>query len=516
MIDAAKLNSAIKPFPDNRGGFLIAALALLIGTTAIVLFWFLMEDSAWRVNINLHLLPWLGVTALVLLSPTAYLFYRKKFDPFHPLVHACWSYWFPSFIVGGIFIATEYIYPYPLSLIANPETDLVWTCVHIMTGYAGMTLGFYLPAGRKLGSYANRRLPRWDWKPNDVLIPAIVFFGVGIFFYISSFLSGVVGFSLTDTADAFSVIYYTLSFLGLEAGFLMALYIFKERQIGMEHLLAVGLLVMLLISRLSLGGNRSSMFLIVVLMGIAFAYSGRRLTAMTGIVFAGLAVLAILAGMIYGTTFRNQKGSEDRITVDQQMETVGRTFDVISTQDTGKVLNEGFVSLAERVDGITSLGVVVSNYERLAPFEAAFDLENNILQDLWISFIPRLVWANKPPTSDPRAYSDLYFNYSGNSYAITPIGDLLRNYGPIGVPLGMMVLGIFLRFVYSTLIENQKVTIGRATAYCMFLLSFSYEGFYSTIFIYGGRIIVIALITFFIADFLFIKRSSPMVGKWRV
>lgn len=516
MIDAAKLNSA-KPLAENRSIFLLIALALIIGTAAIFFIWVLTDENTWRINVNFHLVPWLGVTALVLLAPTGYLFYHKKFDPFHPLIHAAWSYWFPAFIGGGLFIATDLIYPYPLSLLGNPETDLIWTCVHIITGYAGMTLGFYLPVGRWGGEFAGRKLPTWDWKPNQILLPATVFFSVGLFFYISSFLSGVVGFSLTDTTDAFSSLYYTLSFLGLEAGFLMALYIFKSKSIKFEHLLAFGLILLLLVSRLSLGGNRSSIFLIVILLGAAFVYSGRRLTITNGVVFAILAVLAMFGGMIYGTAFRNQKGVEERVGVDQQLETASRTFDLISTQDTEKVLGEGFLNLAERIDGISSLGVVVSNYERLSPYEDSYGLENNILQDLWISFIPRFLWANKPPTSDPRAYSDLYFNFNGNSYAITPVGDLLRNYGPVGVPIGMMILGIFLRFTYSMLIENQKITIGRATAYFMFLVSLSYEGFYSWILIYGWRILVIAFITFIAADLLLIRKNSHQLAeKWRL
>jgi len=515
MIEAARLNTT-KPYADNRSRGLIAAFVLIAGTISIFLLWLLPDENFWRINVNFYLLPWIGATAIVLLLPTFYLFYRKKFDIFHPLVHASWAYWFPSIVIGGLFIATDVINPYQMSLLSNPETDLIWTCVYVMLGYAGLTLGFYLPIGRRLGVYASRRLPAWDWHPDQVLLPAMAFFSVGLFFYVNSFLAGVVGFSLTDTSDAFSVVYYTLSFLGLEAGFLVAIYIFKSENVKLEHIIAFSLLLLLLVSRMSLGGNRSSMISIVILLAIAFVYSGRRMTPITSGAFAVLGILALIGGMIYGTAFRNQKGTEDRISVEQQIETVSRTIDVISTQNTEKVLGEGFYNLAERIDGISSVAVVVSNFERLAPYEASYDLENNIIKDLWISFIPRFLWNDKPPSSDPRAYSDLYFNFSGNSYAITPVGDLIRNYGPIGVPLGMLFVGVFLRFTYAMLIENQKVTIGRATAYFMFLVSLSYEGFYSSIFIYGWRILVIAFITFIIAEFLFINpNNNQLARRWK-
>jgi hypothetical protein len=240
---------------------------------------------------------------------------------------------------------------------------------------------------------------------------------------------------------------------------------------------------------------------------MAFVYSGRKLSVKAGAAFAGLVVLALMGGMIYGTTFRRVKESEDRVTIDQQLQKVGETVDNISSQDSVKILGEGIVSLAERVDGVSSVAVVVSNYEKLKPYEAAYGIENNIFTDMWTSFIPRFLWADKPMIFDARSYSDLYFNFSGNSYALTPVGDLLRNYGPIGVPVGMFLVGLFLRFAYAALIEDQTVTIGRATAYYMFLVSLSYEGFYSTIFIYGWRVFGIVFVSFVLLEFFLIRKK---------
>lgn len=292
MFDATRLNSA-KPFADSRASFLLAAFVLMAGALALLLIWLAADENFGHVSVDYYLLPWLGATAIVLLAPTAYLFYKGNFDVFHPLVHASWSYWFPSIVVGGLFIATDFIQPYQLSLLGNPRADLIWTCIHVISGYAGMTLGFYLPVGRQLGIYTSRKLPTWDWQPEQVLIPATVFFGVGISFYFVSFLSGVVGFSITDVTNSFSTLYYTLSFLGLEAGFLVAMYIFKSKHIKFEHILAFALIVLLLISRMSLGANRSSILLIVTLLAMAFVYSGRRLTMITGGIFAILGILAV-------------------------------------------------------------------------------------------------------------------------------------------------------------------------------------------------------------------------------
>ena len=98
-----------------------------------------------------------------------------------------------------------------------------------------------------------------------------------------------------------------------------------------------------------------------------------------------------------------------------------------------------------------------------------------------VFMIPRVIWNEKPSQSDPRKYSDLYFNQNDNSFAITPFGDLLRNFGVIGIPLGMMIIGIFFRVIYRALIELQPLSMWRSMLYFMLLTSVSYEGFYGTI-----------------------------------
>jgi hypothetical protein len=506
MIEAKQLNLQ-NPTYDSRTKLLLGALLTMLGVVAAVGFWFLYAENILRTSSNLYLLPWIVATGLVLAAPTVYSLYRGKFDFFHPLIIATWSFWFPSFVGGGFLIATNLIYPFQVTLLNNPETDLAWTYFYIIVGYASMAAGFYLPWSKKIGQFAARQLPLWDWQPRQVLLPAAIFLGTGLFFYISSFISGVVGYSINTSTDAFSTLNYTLSLFTLQAGFLTAMYIFKAPRISPEHLIAFAFIGIILISRLSLGGNRSSILLIVTLMAMAYVYAGRKFTVKQASVFGALAVLAVLAGMIYGTTFRNLKDSQDRVSINQQLEIVSQTFDTIGNQDTEKVFLESLTTLGERIDNVSSLGVVVSNYEKLAPYEASYGIENNIFTDLWASLIPRFLWQDKPNISDVRAYSDLYFNFGDNSFALTPIGDLLRNFGAFGVPVGMLIVGIFLRFAYAMLIEDQAVTIGRATAYYMFLVSFSYEGFYASIFIYGGRILAICFVTFVLVDFFLIGKK---------
>jgi hypothetical protein len=256
---------------------------------------------------------------------------------------------------------------------------------------------------------------------------------------------------------------------------------------------------------LALQGGRSSLMLSVIPIAMAFWYSGHRLKWQHTLIFATILLLSIMIGIIYGTTFRKIKGSEERINAGDYVGQIVETIDYLSRTDLSVTLYEGSKDLAERVENLSSLGVVVANYEKLEPYEESYGLKNNIINDLSTSLIPRVLWQDKPNTSDPRAYSDLYFNYGENSFAITPFGDLLRNFGVLGIILGMMIIGFYLRLIYSYLIDTDEPRIWKKVSYFPLLTLVSYESFYAVFFPTMIRITLIVLISLLFANLLIRK-----------
>ena len=94
-----------------------------------------------------------------------------------------------------------------------------------------------------------------------------------------------------------------------------------------------------------------------------------------------------------------------------------------------------------------------------------------------------------------------HFDFGENSFTITPIGDLLRNYGVIGVPIGMFLLGLFLRTIYRALIEGRSITIWRATLYFMLITAVSYESFYGSILPFMFKVGVISVVGILFVNF---------------
>jgi hypothetical protein len=206
--------------------------------------------------------------------------------------------------------------------------------------------------------------------------------------------------------------------------------------------------------------------------------------------------------MIYGTTFREVKGSEAAMDLGRYAEKIGNTFDKVGRNDNLEVLEFGFMSLAERIDSVTPLAVVVSTYEQMEPYEAGYGLDNNIWKDTISFLIPRIIWNNKPLASEPRKYAALYFDYADNSFTITPYGDLLRNFGIFGVWAGMFFLGCLLRIIYRALIEEQEVKLWKATMYFMLITTVSYESFYGSILPFMVKVCLITILGLFVVRLL--------------
>lgn len=431
---------------------------------------------------SFYVLPWTLLTAVIVSTPTVYLYLTGRFDLFHPLIYASWSYIFPAFVIGGVIVAFDGVEWSFLSFIEDPRYNFPLTLFYISIGYIGLTAGYFLPMGRWFAVKVEKFLPEWDWKAESVWLAGIVLVLIGIGFNILGFLQGLLGFQRNISIGEFDgLLSFLLTVLTFGTVVLWLAVFSAERKTGVYYLV-LGLLLLMIPLRMAVLGSRSSLVLSLIPIVFGFVYAGRKLRIRVAALFSVLAVLALFIGIVYGTTFRNIKGSEARIGAGDYFGQVVATVDYLLDEDPFVIAEDNMQTLASRVENLSSVAVVVSNYEMLAPYEASYGLENNILNDLYTSFIPRFIWTDKPPTSDPRAYSDLYFNYGDNSFAISPFADLLRNFGSIGVPVGMLLLGVYLRFIYVSLIQTTNPSIWRKASYFLLLTAVSYEGFYATIF----------------------------------
>lgn len=483
---------------------LVIAGILGIGVISIL---YVASDAANPFS-EMYLLPWVGLLGVILAIPNLYLYRKKQFNLFNPLIFATWSYFFPAFFLGGLFLASGLSQPFFLTLVDDERNNLPLTLVYVALGFAGLSVGFLITSGRNLGTKIGKQLPVFDWQPDNLLLPGVLLLCVGFGNSIIAFGYGLLGYQKVDTIGAYDGLLFLLTLFWLEGSFILWTCIFRTKKLNINHFWVITLLLVSMLTKAVFQGNRGSLISYFFLVACAFILSVPRITFKHRLYGGVLLFTALIVGMIYGTTFRSIKQSEEKVSFERYTESVSQTFDKLSDQDYAASLGEGFGALFERIEAVSSVAVLVSNYEKFEPYEESYDLKNNIRDDTLYSFIPRPLWKDKPVGSDPRKFADLYFNYSENSFTITPMGDLLRNFGAWGVFLGMLLLGFVLRLIYAGLIENQEFSYWRTALYYVLLTSISYEGFYGTIMPYLIKYGLIAVI-----GILFIRIFQPKQNK---
>jgi hypothetical protein len=462
--------------PQNR---LMFGIIFLWGTVAAIAFTFILVESAFNDPLNkYYLLPWCLATGVVVAAPSIYLIYRREFNLLHPLVFAAWTFFFPGFFVGGLCLASGLTQPYFLAFIQDESYNLPLTFVYAMLGYLGLTAGYAIPHAWRIGQKIGQWLPKWEISDDQVAKPSLILLLIGIGVSVLAFRLGAFGYQRVLDANYYDGLVFLFSLFFYEASFLLLLHLFRCKRFGSREMLISFLLIATSLARAAFQGNRSGLIPTLFLLIFAYILSGRKITLKFYVTGSAVLFVTLIAGMIYGTTFRNTKQSEGQVGFDEYSGVVAQTFERLSIQDIETSLSTGLTAVADRIDAVSSLAVVVSNYEALAPYEEQIGISNNIVGDTLTFFIPRIIWRDKPVAIEPSKYADLYFNYQHNSFIMTPMGDLLRNFGPIGVPLGMIFMGFILRMLFSALVENQGFSYWRYAVFYMIFSLILYEGTY--------------------------------------
>ena len=175
------------------------------------------------------ILPWLVALAVVLLTPSAILYYTGKFRLDNPIVFATWSYFFPAFVVGGFFLAAGVSQPYFLAYIQDPETDLPFTILLIILGYGGLSIGYFLPIGEKVGAFVGRKLPAASYKASSYLLPGLGLLVLGMINSVLATAMGLLGFQKAAEINSYDGLIFLTTLFWLEASFLLWYVLFRQK-----------------------------------------------------------------------------------------------------------------------------------------------------------------------------------------------------------------------------------------------------------------------------------------------
>src|SRR5215204_6008864 len=277
----------------DRANFIIPIVVLWVVVAAAVLSFVWIDNDMSTLMPELYLLPWTILAGICVLAPSVYLFYKGRFDLFHPLVFAAWSHVFPAYVLGGVIVAFGSVNTYFLPFFDDPKYNLPLTLFYIAIGFVGMTVGFFLPLGRIVSDVIEPRLPKWNWKPEQVWIPGLALLVAGVAFNVLGFIQGLLGFQRNIEVGIFDGLLFGLITLLGEGTLLLWLAIFSAKEKGAIYYLVLAVLVLFLPVRMAVIGSRSSLILGLLPIAMAFLYSGRKLKLRTAVVFGVIGLIAV-------------------------------------------------------------------------------------------------------------------------------------------------------------------------------------------------------------------------------
>src|SRR5688572_1314524 len=267
---AIRTANQLAPSNPDRSGMVVAIFALWGIVVAAVLAYLWMDNEISRSGPGSYLIPWTMLAAACILSPSAYLLYVGKFDVFHPLVFGAWSYIFPAYVIGGLIIAFGWVDPYFMFFIEDPHYNLPLTLVYISVGYLAVAAGFFLPVGKYLARVIEPRLPKWNWKPEQLWLPGVLLLLAGVAINILGFIQGILGYQRNIDINVFDGLIFFLLTLLTEGSVLLWVAVFSTRQRTAMFYIVIGILLFFIPVRMAVFGSRSS--LLAGLLPIAFAY----------------------------------------------------------------------------------------------------------------------------------------------------------------------------------------------------------------------------------------------------
>lgn len=162
--------------------------------------------------------------------------------------------------------------------------------------------------------------------------------------------------------------------------------------------------------------------------------------------------------------------------LERHLEVAAQTATTLFRNPNATPVTRLLVLAGQRLNILSDASVTIARYPTLQHLEAKYGIAN-MWTMTWTGFVPRALWPGKPKVSDARAYSLLYFDYGGNSYATTPPVDLIRNVGPFGMPLGMALFGCVLGALSVALLTSASAGRGeRAALFSLMLVNVNLEG----------------------------------------
>ena len=437
-----------------------AVFLVLLATAALGLIAVASADALFVGSARMELASLATVLAVVVTVPAvaSMALQARRFDVVHPLFYAAWSFFVPEFVIAAILILSGQLDSLASWVLQDPNAARIAALKMAIVGSLGLSAGYLVPIGRRVAA----RLPRLRLLDTSVATSrpaALLLLFVGSMGTIGAFRSGLFGYQFNVDIPLLGATLVFLSQLMLVGEGVVWFSFFRQRR-GWRLLAVVSLGLMLIGA--SASGSRGALLWALTLVLACYLYAQERLRFRRLWKWVAILVVGLWVGVVFGTSFRwlkiEELGRSEAMNAEEVAAIARKSASEMGAKPLSKTVKFGWDRLVERLDGLTSLGVIVANAGALARDEKALGIDHNIRRDFVNSLVPRFLWPEKPTVGIAEQIGGLYYGTEHTSPAVTYMGDLYRNFGWAGVFPGMFLIGLVLRTLYAWLIEGHVST----------------------------------------------------------
>ncbi|NNL66146.1 MAG: hypothetical protein HKP30_07890 [Myxococcales bacterium] len=314
-----------------------------------------------------------------------------------------------------------------------PEDILVGQFTALL-GILCVLAGYMLPFGAWVSNALPK--PRYEWSHGTALAVAIVMLPLGW----AIFLGGQFGLVPKRAGSGVlgaiaSSIYFGVALLGI-------IYMkYKSRPAVLIMLLLIPPMMLF-----SFFTGIKRLFLSPLIM-IALSYIVMERRIRPAFIIGGFAVIVVLYPMAQfyrefvqvSTQVRSVEVLSDPARVMSLMSAFASQINV------AEYIQTGIQSTGTRLDVLGIVSVIVRDTPDRVPFQGGWTILN-----VFLSFIPRLLWPGKPDITFGQWVTDHYVGPSTSSTGSSWVGEFYFNFGFPGVIIGMLVVGMYFRALHNT------------------------------------------------------------------
>lgn len=418
--------------------------------------------DVYAAEVSTRIIGW-GV-ALTISGFVIALYGDQHFDAFSPL-----------FVIGMIFSITYGLVAILLPVVGNsgviedsyPKAGLV-SFLSIISLFFGYQLKANLgcaSTGRHIEWYGSRQAVTRFW----IVILGLVFIGVSLQLYTNNFFISMIGDD-QDRKIKVGGIIGVLSQFGIVAVSMTTTMAFFRKSKKWKVAAAAIFFVLIVVGVLA--GKKLQILIPFLALAIAWNYGRGRLSRKTiiSLFVGGIILIGILGGVISSQRTIMSQYSEDERSVGLSVAAFGSVISDMFTKEDGSLLFTGINYGVSRLSHISVVESILRYQSKGGDLKYGDTYARTMLV-----VVPRVLWKDKPPVvigqeiAVELGYRPEEMTYMGKSASftsigITLVGEWIYNFPWWTAPLGMIVLGLFYRYLYELFLKhysnNPEVVVG--------------------------------------------------------